>query len=360
MIDTLLIEWYSNEKRALPWRKNSSPYAIWISEIMLQQTRVQQVIGYYNRFMEAFPDIHKLAKAPEEKVLKLWQGLGYYSRARNIHKTARIIDQQYQSQFPSSFNDIISLPGIGPYTAGAIASIAFNLPVSAVDGNVQRVISRLFQVREPVNTTKGNRIIKGIVEDLLPKNHPGDFNQAIMDFGALICKPLAPQCNICPLKDHCLAFKHNLVKQIPVKTKTTKTRKRFFNYFIIIETQTGATFFTQRNDPRDIWFRLFEFPMIETDRESDPEALLESAVKNNWLNSKNLILREVTSATEHLLSHQKIITRCLIFENPSDSVPFRDRNIFHTKNIDDFPTHSLTLKIIQKNRYLKKNLSFGG
>jgi len=213
-----LIIWFTTNKRNLPWRNTVDPYHIWISEIMLQQTRVEQGIGYYRRFIEQFPDLKSLALATETEVLNLWQGLGYYSRARNLHYTAGYILKVHNGNFPSEYNALLKLKGIGKYTAAAIASIAFNLPYAAVDGNVMRVLSRYFGIAEPINSTKGAAIIQSLADEVLVKNNPGNHNQAMMELGALVCTPANTRCNECVLNLSCLAYLNNMVNQFPVKT----------------------------------------------------------------------------------------------------------------------------------------------
>lgn len=309
MISTQLLTWFHVNKRSLPWRENNTPYKIWISEIMLQQTRVNQVINFYQRFMKRFPDIQSLAEAQEQEVLKYWEGLGYYSRGRNIHKTATQIYTLYNSKFPSQYAEILKLPGIGPYTAGAIASIAFHAPVVAIDGNVLRVVSRLFAVETPINTTKGKKIITGIVEDIIPKKEPGNFNQALMDLGAMICKPKNPSCHNCPLMKNCIAFQQGIQLQLPKKIATKKNRTRYFNYLVIKNPLTDTSYIHYRENSNDIWFHLFEFPMIEDNHLYEPNEIYTYFL-NQWnIHSDQFILTNISSDFTHQLSHQTIYAR---------------------------------------------------
>ena len=258
--DTLLA-WYEENRRTLPWRGETAPYKIWVSEIILQQTRVQQGWDYYLRFVETFPDVGTLARAPEEHVLRVWQGLGYYSRARNMHVAAQQVMDLHNGQFPSQYEDIRKLKGIGDYTAAAIASIAFGLPYPAVDGNVLRICSRIFGIHEDISLPATRKQITDICRKLIPHNRPGDFNQACMEFGAVWCTPKNPKCDGCPFANQCYALKHGMVEILPVKSNKITKRERYFhfNFYIynnctIIEKRTG----------NDIWRNLYQFPMQES------------------------------------------------------------------------------------------------
>ena len=263
-----LISWYDDHKRDLPWRGETDPYKIWVSEIILQQTRVQQGWDYYHRFLDNFPNVKTLAEADEEKVLKVWQGLGYYSRARNMHAAAREIMAEHHGIFPQTYDKIRSLKGIGNYTAAAIASIAFHLPYPAVDGNVIRIISRIFGICDDVTQPTVLKRITAICETEIDPAQPGVFNQAAMDFGAMQCVPRNPKCNECPFQSNCYAFKNNLTDTLPIKKKKGESKHRFFHFTIylsdnqtIIEKRTGS----------DIWKNMYQFPLTETDSEKWPE-----------------------------------------------------------------------------------------
>ena len=263
-----LISWYDDHKRDLPWRGETEPYKIWVSEIILQQTRVQQGWDYYHRFLDNFPNVKTLAEADEEKVLKVWQGLGYYSRARNMHAAAREIMAEHHGIFPQTYDKIRSLKGIGNYTAAAIASIAFHLPYPAVDGNVIRIVSRIFGICDDVTQPAVLKRITAICETEIDPDQPGVFNQAAMDFGAMQCVPRNPKCNECPFQSSCYAFKNNLTDTLPIKKKKGESKHRFFHYTIylsdnqtIIEKRTGS----------DIWKNMYQFPLTETDSEKWPE-----------------------------------------------------------------------------------------
>jgi len=229
-----LIYWYLQTKRDLPWRKTRDPYLVWLSEIILQQTRVSQGMSYYLTFSSIFPTVEDLANAEESKVLKMWQGLGYYSRARNLHFTAKYVSNELSGVFPTSYKELIKLKGIGDYTASAISSICFDEPAAVVDGNVYRVLSRFFKIETPINSTKGIKEFKDLAQSLLDATKPGVYNQAIMDFGALQCKPKSPNCYECPMSTNCIAFENKLVKQLPIKEKKLKIKKKYFNFFVFV------------------------------------------------------------------------------------------------------------------------------
>jgi A/G-specific adenine glycosylase len=227
----ILIKWNRNQnKREMPWKGEKNPYRIWISEIILQQTRVQQGLAYYDRFIKAWPDVKSLAKATERELYKLWEGLGYYSRCRNLIDSAKYINDELGARFPEKYEDILSLKGIGDYTAAAIASFAFNQPYAVVDGNVFRILARFFGIQTPVDTTEGKKLFKRLANELIDKKNPGEYNQSIMDFGAIVCKPVFPKCNECPLQKNCIAYQNKLVSILPLKEKNIKSRPCFFNY----------------------------------------------------------------------------------------------------------------------------------
>ena len=258
--------WYATHARELPWRVTRDAYCIWVSEIILQQTRVAQGYDYYLRFIERFPNVEALAMAEEDEVMKYWQGLGYYSRARNMHVAAKDIMARFDGAFPSNFSDIRSLKGVGDYTAAAIASIAFDLPHAVVDGNVYRVLSRLFGIDTPIDTPAGKRYFAELAQTLLDKENPGLYNQALMEFGALQCTPGACNCDNCPLSDICVANASRTVTQLPIKQGKISIKSRFFNYFVI---SCGGFTWLSRREGKDIWRNLYEYPLIETPEETD-------------------------------------------------------------------------------------------
>ncbi|TBW29888.1 A/G-specific adenine glycosylase [Gramella sp. KN1008] len=303
-----LTNWYLQNKRDLPWRKSHEPYQIWLSEIMLQQTRIEQGLPYYNKFMEAFPSVFHLAEASTETVLKLWQGLGYYSRARNLHETARYVAYELDGKFPDNYKDLKKLKGVGDYTASAIASICYSEPVAVVDGNVYRVLARFFGVDTPINTTQGNREFKALATELLDSRDPGTFNQALMEFGALHCKPQNPACAKCPFNDKCAALKDGLTRDLPVKLKKTRIRKRFFNY-LVFDLDYNKTLLQKRNG-KGIWNGLYQFPLIETSNQIDEEELVKSGEFKAIAGDKEYSV-ELFNETPviHKLSHQHLHTR---------------------------------------------------
>lgn len=299
----LLLAWNKTQnKRQMPWKGEKDPYRIWLSEIILQQTRVEQGLNYYNNFITTFPTVQHLAKAPDEKVFKLWEGLGYYSRCRNLLVTARLISTERKGVFPQTFEEIKALKGIGPYTASAISSFAFNLPHAVVDGNVFRVLARIFGITTPTDSTAGKKLFTTLAEELLDKKQPGLYNQAIMDFGATICKP-APACDQCVFKKHCYAFQHDMIDALPVKEKKIKIRKRWF-YYLLLEYKDQLAI--RQRIEKDIWQQLFEFPLIESDKETTAKEIVKKAISNKWLVKDAFELVSLSPILKQQLSHQLI------------------------------------------------------
>jgi len=288
----------------MPWKGEKDPYKIWLSEIILQQTRVDQGLAYYHRFINKYPDIKSLARAPDEKVFKLWEGLGYYTRCRNLIATARFIAKDLNGKFPESYETIRSLKGIGPYTAAAISSFAFNLPFAVVDGNVFRVLARISGVSIPVDSTTGKKYFTSLAEELLDKKQPGIYNQAIMDFGAVICKPVAPLCSQCPFRKYCFAFLNNKVNVLPVKEKKISIRKRWFYYFVM---EHKGEIVLHHRSGKDIWQGLYEFPLIESGKELNKPALLRLLKKKKWFSDKTGSITGISPVSKQQLSHQLIV-----------------------------------------------------
>lgn len=298
----ILIYWYKEHKRDLPWRETTDPYIIWISEIILQQTRVAQGMDYFLRFVKRFPDVASLATAEEDEVLKYWQGLGYYSRARNLHAAAQTIMEQFGGIFPSTHKEVLSLKGVGEYTAAAIVSLAWNQPYPVVDGNVYRVLSRLFAIDTPIDSTQGKKQFVELAGMLLDVERAGLHNQAVMEFGALQCVPQSPDCPNCPLVDTCMAYAAGKVQSYPKKQNKVKTRNRYFHYFHII--YRGQTWLSRRRG-KDIWEGLFEFPLIETGHAMDFVELSQtSSFRQLFDGTGNSQLSVVLSDVKHVLSHQ--------------------------------------------------------
>lgn len=302
-ISATLQHWYHIHKRNLPWRDTRDPYLIWISEIILQQTRVAQGYNYFVRFTLQFPDIKTLATANEEDILKCWQGLGYYSRARNLHAAAKQIMQQHNGIFPQAYNDILQLKGVGDYTAAAIASFAFQLPHAVVDGNVYRFLSRFFGIQTPINSSKGKQEFYELANKLIDIARPDLHNQAIMEFGALQCIPVSPDCSSCPLQAGCFAFENSKIAFLPVKDKTTKVTHRYFYHFIL---DAGNDLFIHKRTSKDIWQNLYEFPLFECNSPTELPDIMASEWFHNLSSGKNIKISGQSSEIKHILSHQVI------------------------------------------------------
>lgn len=286
----------------MPWKGEKDPYKIWLSEIILQQTRVEQGLSYYNNFIKTFPGVHQLARAPEAKIFKLWEGLGYYTRCRNLIISAKYISKELKGKFPDSYETIKALKGVGPYTAAAISSFAFNLPHAVVDGNVFRVLARVFGIDKPVDSNQGKKYFTALAEELLDKKQPGIYNQAIMDFGAVICKP-QPICSDCVFQKKCYAFQHNKINELPVKEKKITIKKRWF-YYLILEYKNEIVI--QQRTAKDIWHSLYEFPMIEAAGEMPVKKILQQAEKKSWLEKGEYELITISPLYKQQLSHQLI------------------------------------------------------
>jgi A/G-specific adenine glycosylase len=300
-----LLIWNKNENnRQMPWKGEKDPYKIWLSEIILQQTRVEQGLNYYENFINTFPNVHTLANAPEEKVFKLWEGLGYYSRCRNLIATAKFISKDLKGTFPKDFDSILQLKGVGNYTASAIASFAYNLPYAVLDGNVFRVLSRIFDLETPIDSTQGKKYFSELAQNILPKNKAGVYNQAIMDFGAVVCKPY-PECKVCFFKEQCKAYLHGTQDLLPVKRKKLKIRERWLNYFLV--RHKGEILIRQRTS-KDIWQGLFEFLLIETERNISTKKLVELFTKQCGI--EEFILSEQQTKRQKL-THQ-LINFCIL------------------------------------------------
>jgi A/G-specific adenine glycosylase len=302
----IITRWYHQNKRDLPWRNTRDAYLIWLSEIILQQTRVDQGMAYYLKFAKTFPTVNHLAKADSEKVMKLWQGLGYYSRARNLHAAAKTISLEFKGIFPSEYDQILRLKGVGEYTSAAIASFAFNKPHAVLDGNVYRVLSRVFGVETAIDSSQGKKEFQELATELLNRKDPGTHNQAIMEFGALQCKPQNPECDRCPLNAHCYAFAKKKVQDLPFKAKRTKVRDRFFNY-IVLKSKDNTVI--NKRTQKDIWTNLYDFPLIETSMEVNESSFLDSKEWKQLIGSNKYIIRKVSPNFKHILSHQKIYAR---------------------------------------------------
>jgi len=301
----LLIQWYLQNKRDLPWRNTSDPYHIWLSEIMLQQTRVAQGTPYFLSFVDAFPTVFDLAKADEEQVLKLWQGLGYYSRARNLHKTAQYVATELNGVFPDNYNDLLGLKGVGEYTAAAIASFSYGEVVPVVDGNVFRVLSRYFDVETDIALASAKKEFAALAFELMPKDNPAIFNQAIMEFGALQCVPKSPNCGVCVFNESCAALQKKKVDQLPVKSKKLKVRNRYFNYLVVSDDNEDTII--QKRTSKGIWQNLYEFPLIETEAVENYDYIVERIENEFFVNETvGSVMEYNEKSIIHKLSHQHL------------------------------------------------------
>ena len=342
--NNLLIDWYNNHKRDLPWRHTKDAYKIWLSEVMLQQTRVAQGLPYYEKFVERYPTVYDMAQADEQEILTLWQGLGYYSRARNMHAAAKTVKDNYSGIFPNNYTDILSLKGVGEYTAAAIASFAFDLPHPVVDGNVYRVISRLFAIKEPINKPLGQKAIRAAVSEIFDAKRPALFNQAIMEFGALHCTPKKPLCTFCPLQDNCLAYEKGLVNTLPHKEGKTKVKNVVHSYLYFQHKEN--TYIEKRES--GIWQNLHQFPLAEENL--TPSELIEMA--NLLIENKVSLEIGPSFSTTHLLSHRKIAAH--FYTIYVDKKPiFSKSNIFEI-DLEQmgaiYPTSVLTQKFLNQQK----------
>ena len=327
-----LINWFAKNRRDLPWRHSPSPYQVWLSEIILQQTRVNQGWDYYLRFIERWPTVADLAQASEEEVLKMWQGLGYYSRARNLHHCAQQVVNEYGGQFPADFQ----LKGIGDYTAAAIASIAFNLPHAVVDGNVYRVLSRLYDIDTPININEGQTLFAQLANELLNREQPGLHNQAMMEFGALHCTPKNPNCLLCPLQAQCLAFAHQTVMQRPVKLPKVKVTTRYFNYLVI--RINGSLYLHKRSD-NDIWKNLYDFPCIESGTPMTVEEVVASEKFIQLIEEKPFSITKVSPVYTHKLTHRTLLAQFIEIKLEQKLLQIETKDLFLTpeSELGSFP-----------------------
>lgn len=334
---SLLIDWYNHNKRDLPWRETSNPYLIWVSEVILQQTRVEQGLEYFYRFVNQFPTLEHLANAEEEEVLKLWQGLGYYSRARNMHKAAKLVVDNHHATFPRDYDDVISLPGIGDYTAAAICSFAYNQYHAVVDGNVYRVLSRVFGIRTPIDSSNGKTEFQIKATSVLNRNFPSHHNQAIMEFGALQCVPKNPNCTDCPMKIFCQANINNEIDILPIKQKKSKIRNRYFNYLVC---RNADLIYLQKREKDDVWKNLYDFPLIETTQEISLEELLELSEFKQMINQMHKIhIKSEHTLFKHKLTHQTIYAK--FWEIQFDHIQFENWIPVVWSQIQSYPTSKL-------------------
>ncbi len=333
-----IIQWYNQNKRDLPWRNNKDPYSIWLSEIILQQTKVAQGTPYFLKFIENFPDVLSLSKAKEEEILRLWQGLGYYSRARNLHKCAKILVEEYNGIFPSDYKTLLKLPGIGKYTAAAIASIGFDAPVPVVDGNVYRVLSRIFGMFDDISNVSTFKLFFNLSQDLLHPKASGAYNQAVMELGALICHPVAPQCEECPFHNQCFALNENKIQLLPVKTKKVKKRSKTI-YYIVLKWNNQIALTIRDQD--GIWKNLYEFISMETTKEPDEIDLLDHLkTLFHGLPSIHSIGPIGANMQKHILTHRIIYANFIEIElNSTNAVAFKDNKFqwYGIEKADELP-----------------------
>ena len=329
-----ILKWYKTNKRDLPWRNTADPYKIWLSEIILQQTRVAQGLPYYEKFVSQFPTVNDLAKSSEDKVLQLWQGLGYYSRGRNLHFSAKYISTELNGEFPKTFESIIKLKGVGDYTAAAISSFAFGEKQAVLDGNVIRVLTRYFGMKDDVSLPKTIKNLRLLANELLPEQKTSDYNQGIMEFGALQCVPKSPNCNDCPLNTSCYALKNAKIKELPFKSKKVKVRERFFNYLVII---INGNFVIKKRIEKDIWQELYDFPLIESTKFLDVEDIdLQAELKKLDINSE---VKSISFSNDykHILSHQKLHVRFFKIELNQEFVSHnKSLIVVNGKSIEEF------------------------
>lgn len=340
-----LMGWYSVEKRDLPWRKEKNPYHIWLSEIILQQTRVAQGLPYFKRFIKNYPTVGDLANASEQEILKDWQGLGYYSRARNLQKAATQVMSEWGGVFPSRYQDLIRLKGVGPYTAAAIASIAFNEPVSVVDGNVYRVLSRVYGIREPIDQHHGQKEFKALADRLLDQIDPGEYNQALMEFGALQCVPVSPDCSACTFQADCLAHKRQEVELLPIKVSKVKVRSRHFNY-VIFKAVDGI--YMRLRPAGDIWQGLYDFPNFEAEGFLAEQEIVAEIQQKFHLSPQDFAIQDVSEPFLHLLTHQRIHAKfwlVQIFHN----LHLKDINFVPSSTMDKIPLPRLIETVLKQN-----------
>lgn len=327
----LIAKWYRLNKRKLPWRETKNPYFIWLSEIILQQTRIEQGTEYYKKFITHYPTIQDLASAKEIDVLNDWQGLGYYRRARNLHFSAKLIVNELDGIFPSTYSEIIQLKGVGKYTAAAIASFAYNEETAVVDGNVYRFLSRLFDIHTAIDSGPGQREFQSLADRLIIDSDPATHNQAMMEIGSLICSP-QPKCNECPVQQKCLGFENGTIADLPVKTKKLKIRKRYFHFFIFSE---GKKTIIEHRTKKDIWQNMYQFPLAETMNEDDP-VLFD-------LNNQT----QQSAPIKHILSHQHIFATFHHIDGLPDEIK-KDWVIINRSNIQDYPLPRVIDRYLEK------------
>ncbi len=342
-----IYHWYDQNQRDVPWRSTNDPYLIWVSEVIMQQTRISQGLSYYYRFISRFPDVKSLASAPQDDLLKIWEGLGYYSRALNMHAAAKAIVNDNNGVFPSEYAAILKLKGIGEYTASAIASIAFGLPYAVTDGNVMRLLTRLFGISEPIDTVSGKKIISLKAREILDIDHPAIHNQTVMEFGALYCIPGNPDCANCPLKIHCFAFNNDLVGLLPVRSKKIQRKTRYFYFFVI---ENDHHILLEKRQGNDIWKNLYQFPLLESAKDLTEEEILSDPVCRG-MSDVGSVIKDISRVYKHELTHRRIIARFIrIYQNSltwmnSDFIEINKKEI-----------HKFAFPVLIRNYIAEKNI----
>ncbi len=333
----LILQWYQINKRDLPWRNISDPYKIWVSEIILQQTRVNQGLDYYYQFIEKFPTVKDLAEAEEKDVLLAWQSLGYYARARNLHKASQQIISTYNGKFPDTYDELLKLKGVGDYTAAAIASFAFNKSHPAIDGNVSRVISRLFGVFEEINTTVGKQKITHISKEIIPKDNPATYNQAMMEMGALVCIPKNPKCDTCPVPAHCYAFQKNLQQELPKKKSKKPPKDIIMNYLVVIDEKKETFLMKKRTETKGIWQNMYEFPLWITQATISQQQLLDSDFFSEIINGNDFHIKSNPFFIKHQLTHQTLNVYFWILKTHSTRQNTSYQPVNYQKQLHKYP-----------------------
>jgi len=349
-----LIKWYLSNQRKLPWRETRDPYKIWLSEIILQQTRINQGLEYYMKFVKSFPDIHSLARAPENEIYKLWQGLGYYNRAQNLMQAARTIVNELNGRFPETKEELMKIKGIGAYTAAAISSVAFGKPDAVVDGNVFRVLSRVFGIKTPIDTTGGKREFTSLAGGLMEGHPPGNFNQAMMEFGAVWCKPKNPDCPHCIFFGECFARKHNAITELPVKKTKIKVKNRFF-YYIVAQTQNERVIIKKRG-PNDIWKNLYDFPLFVINEKIEALKALNTLTAGLLPDTLVYSIKHISDEYVHLLTHQRIhavFIRIIVENFPLKTIE-NDLLLINKNDIEKYPVPRLVEQYLQDQKLIKQ------
>lgn len=339
-----IVKWYLENKRPLPWRDTKDAYRIWLSEVILQQTRVSQGLPYYQQFIQAFPAISDLAGASEQQVLRLWQGLGYYTRARNLHKCAKTIADRHEGKFPGTAQELRTLPGIGEYTAAAIASFAFDERVAVVDGNVFRILSRIYGIDTPINSPEGRKIFNRLASELISEEQPALHNQAIMEFGAIHCTQHNPNCAECPFKKTCIAFNRDLVASFPVKIPARKSRKRYFFYLVV---EKNNAYLMKRREAKDIWQGLFDFVLIEKNAPVKPETVMREEKHIRWFQEAHEV--KFSKKYVHVLTHQTIHCRFIhLRTKPTFQLSGEGLSFYSSQEIAELPKPALITRFLQE------------